>query len=140
MPTADFYLIDQPRFREDPLLLVCELARKAFDQGMPTLILVRDTGEAEALDEKLWSFDDDAYVAHQIAGDEDDDLTPVLIVPPAFDAPARPLVINLRDEIPRGRLDVVKEVVPADPAAREGSRRRWREYQARGFTLRKFDM
>ena len=30
MPRADFYLIDTPRFREDPLLLVCELAKRAF--------------------------------------------------------------------------------------------------------------
>ena len=29
MPRADFYLIAKPRFREEPLLLVCELARKA---------------------------------------------------------------------------------------------------------------
>jgi hypothetical protein len=27
MTRADFYLIDKPRFRDDPLLLVCELAR-----------------------------------------------------------------------------------------------------------------
>jgi DNA polymerase-3 subunit chi len=140
VPKADFYLIDKPRFREDPLLLVCELARKAYDQGIPTLILARSAEEAEALDEKLWSFDEDAYIAHQIAGDEDDDATPVLIVPPEFDAPPRPLVINLRDTVPRGRLDSVKEVVPADPAARDGSRQRWREYQSRGFEVRKFDM
>jgi DNA polymerase-3 subunit chi len=140
VPKADFYLIDKPRFREDPLLLVCELARKAFDAGIPTLILARDAEEAEALDEKLWSFDEDAYIAHQIAGDEDDDATPVLIVPPEFDVPPRALVINLRDGVPRGRLDTVKEVVPADPAARDGSRKRWREYQSRGFEVRKFDM
>jgi len=41
MPRADFYLIDKPRFREDPLLLVCELARRAFDSGQRTLILAR---------------------------------------------------------------------------------------------------
>ncbi|MHB8311448.1 MAG: DNA polymerase III subunit chi, partial [Metallibacterium sp.] len=32
MPQADFYLIDKPRFREQPLLLVCELARRAYDK------------------------------------------------------------------------------------------------------------
>ena len=31
MPRADFYLIAKPRFLEEPLLLVCELARKAYD-------------------------------------------------------------------------------------------------------------
>ena len=35
MPRADFYLIDKPRFRADPLLLVCELAKKAFAGEQP---------------------------------------------------------------------------------------------------------
>ena len=60
MPRADFYLIDKPRFREQPLLLVCELAKKAFASQQPTLILARDHAQAEALDELLWAFDDDA--------------------------------------------------------------------------------
>ena len=30
MPRADFYLIDKPRFREQPLLLVCELAKRGL--------------------------------------------------------------------------------------------------------------
>ena len=83
MPRADFYLIAKPRFREDPLLLVCELARRACDTGSPTLILARDQEQAEAIDDALWAFDPDAYIPHQIAGsDEDDDETPVLISAP----------------------------------------------------------
>src|SRR5205085_1610109 len=79
MPRADFYLIAKPRFLEAPLLLVCELARKASDSGQPLLILATSMAQAEILDELLWEFDPDAYVPHQIAGvDEDDDLTPVL--------------------------------------------------------------
>ncbi|MDA3914828.1 MAG: DNA polymerase III subunit chi, partial [Oleiagrimonas sp.] len=30
MPRADFYLIDKPIYREDPLLLVCKLAQHAW--------------------------------------------------------------------------------------------------------------
>ncbi len=30
MPRADFYLIAKPRFIDDPLLLVCELAKRSF--------------------------------------------------------------------------------------------------------------
>ena len=71
MARADFYLIDKPRFREEPLLLVCELARKAFDAGIPTLVLARDTAQAEAIDDLMWSFDPDAYLPHQIAGSDD---------------------------------------------------------------------
>ncbi|HEY0179571.1 MAG TPA: DNA polymerase III subunit chi [Dokdonella sp.] len=140
MPRADFYLIDKPRFREDPLRLVCELARRAFASEQPTLILARTIEQAEALDEKLWDFDADAFVPHQIAGDDDDAITPVLIVPPGVAAADRPLVINLRDECAPGLFERVLEVVPADEADRLGSRARWKTYKAAGFDVAKHDM
>ena len=138
---ADFYLIAKPRFREEPLLLVCELARKAHHAGMPTLVLARDARQAEALDELLWEFDPDAYIPHQVAGmDEDDEITPVLIVAPEYEAPMRPLVLNLRaGAVPDG-FERVLEVVPADAAAREPSRQRWKDYAARGVVVTKHDM
>jgi DNA polymerase-3 subunit chi len=137
---ADFYLIDKPRFREQPLLLVCELAKKAFAAQQPTLILARDAGQADALDELLWAFDEDAMIPHQLAGDEDDAHTAVLIVPPDMATADRPLVINLREACAPGNYQRVLEVVAAEPTARDGSRERWREYQQRGFELHKFDM
>jgi len=140
MPHADFYLIDKPRFREQPLLLVCELARKAYVAQQPTLILARDEDQANALDEMLWEFDEEAFIPHQLAGDDDDAGTAVLIVPPQVSTPDRPLVINLRPDCAAGRCERVLEVVAADPAERDGSRERWREYRRRGFELRKLDI
>ena len=84
MPRADFYLIAKPRFLEEPLQLVCELARKSYDAGLWTLILARDAEQAEAIDALLWEMDDDAYIPHQIAGDQEDELTPVLIATPGY--------------------------------------------------------
>lgn len=140
VPRAEFYLIDKPRFREEPLLLVCELARRAVDARRPTLVLARSAEQGEALDELLWSFDPDSFVPHQIAGDEDDEVTPVLIVPPGLVTADRSLVINLRDECAVGAFESVKEIVPADLAERDGARRRWREYQQRGLEVLKFDI
>lgn len=141
MPRADFYLIGKPRFIEDPLLLVCELARRCFDTGKTTLILARDMAQAELIDGLLWEFEADAYIPHQIAGlDEDDAQTPVLIVPPETDVPDRPYLINLREEAFRGTCERVLEVVPADPEAREPLRQRWFEYKARGFELHKHEV
>ena len=140
MPRADFYLVGKPRFREEPLRLVCELARKAHDAGQWTLVLARDREQAEALDELLWAFDEDAYIPHQVAGDEEDDLTPVLIAPPEVDVPLRPLLINLRDGAVDGSFERVLEVVPADNSAREPLRERWKQYKARGFDVTKHDM
>ena len=114
---ADFYLIAKPRFLEEPLKLVCELARKAYDSNQPTLILARDQAQAEELDDLLWSFDPDAYIPHQIAGeDADEEEALVLIAAPGTDAASRPLVINLRDAAYAGACERVLEVVPADGA------------------------
>jgi DNA polymerase-3 subunit chi len=141
VPRADFYLIAKPRFREQPLLLACELARKAFAAGQSLLVLAESQAQADALDELLWEFDPDAYVPHQVAGvDEDDDLAPVLIAAPQADAPMRPLVLNLRNDAVPGGFERVLEVVPADESARGASRERWRAYQARGVEVGKFDM
>ena len=141
MPRADFYLIAKPRFREQPLLLVCELARKACDAGQPLLILAKSVEQAELLDDLLWSFDPDAYIPHQIAGrDEDEEEAEVLIADPGTDAPLRPLVLNLRDAPVTGAFERVLEVVPADESARGPLRERWSHYKARGLAVNKFDM
>jgi len=141
MPRADFYLIGKPRFREQPLLLACELARKASDAGLPMLVLCASAAQAEELDDLLWSFDPDAYVAHQIVGaDEDEDEVPVLIAAPEHDVPLRPLVLNLRDApVPEG-FERVLEVVPADASARGPLRERWKQYVASGVDVAKHDM
>lgn len=141
MPRADFYLIAKPRFRDEPLRLVCELARKAYDAGQWTLVLARDDAQAELLDDLLWDMGEDAYIPHQVAGaDVEEDEAAVLIAPPGVDAPLRPLVINLRDAPVDGSFERVLEVVPADASARGPLRERWKQYQARGFALNKHDM
>ncbi|HEU0151920.1 MAG TPA: DNA polymerase III subunit chi [Arenimonas sp.] len=141
MARADFYLIGKPRFREQPLLLVCELARKASDAGLPMLVLCASTAQAEALDDLLWSFDPDAYVPHQIVGaDEDEEEVPVLIAAPEHDAALRPLVLNLRDAAVADGFERVLEVVPADDGARGPLRERWKQYVARGLDVAKHDM
>jgi DNA polymerase-3 subunit chi len=140
MARADFYLIDKPRFRDDPLLLVCELVKKAFAAEQPTLILARTPEQAEALDEKLWEFDDESFIPHQIGGDDDDAITAVVIAPPGVRTADRPLVVNLRDECADGAFERVLEIIAADSAEREGSRVRWTEYKRRGFEVNKFDM
>ena len=141
MPRADFYLIAKPRFRDQPLRLVCELARKAYEAEQWTLVLARDAAQAEELDDLLWDMGDDAYIPHQIAGiDDEDELAPVLIAAPETDAPLRPLVINLRDACVEGAFERVLEVVPADDSAREPLRARWTQYKARGLEVNKHDM
>jgi DNA polymerase-3 subunit chi len=141
MARADFYLIGKPRFREQPLLLVCELARKACDAGLPMLVLCASAAQAEQLDDLLWSFDPDAYVPHQIVGaDEDEEEVPVLLAAPEHDTGLRPMVLNLRDAAVPDGFERVLEVVPADDSARGPLRERWKQYVARGIDVKKHDM
>ncbi len=143
MARADFYLVAKPRFREQPLRLVCELVRKAHAADLWVLVLARDAGQAEELDDLLWDMGDDEFIPHQIAGregEEEDGLTPVLIADPQADAPMRALVINLRDAPVAGGFERVLEVVPADESARGPLRERWKHYKAQGLELNKYDM
>lgn len=140
MPRADFYLIARPRFRDAPLRLVCELVRKAYEAEQWTLVLARDAAQAEELDDLLWDMGEDAYLPHQIAGDDEDDLTPVVIAPPDIDTPLRQVVVNLRDAPVEGSFERVLEVVPADADARDPLRARWKHYLARGLDVNKHDM
>ncbi|MBW8312259.1 MAG: DNA polymerase III subunit chi [Rhizobium sp.] len=141
MARADFYLIGKPRFREQPLLLVCELARRAVHSGQPLLVLAASVEQAEALDDLMWSFDPDEFLPHQVAGvEEDEDEVEVLIAPPEQSPPMRALVLNLRDApVPAG-FERVLEVVPADESARGPLRERWKHYQSLGLDLAKHDM
>ena len=141
MARADFYLIGKPRFREQPLVLVCELARKAVHAGQPLLVLASSAAQAEELDDLMWSFDPDEFLPHQIAGaEEDEDEVEVLIAPPEQSPPMRPLVLNLRDEpVPPG-FERVLEVVPADESARGPLRARWTHYKSLGLDVNKHDM
>jgi DNA polymerase-3 subunit chi len=140
MARADFYLIGKPRFRDDPLLLVCELVKKAYAVAQPTLVLARSQEQADELDDKLWAFDDESFIPHQLAGDDDDAITAVVIAAPGVETADRPLVVNLRDECAPGTYERVLEVIAADSAERDGSRVRWTEYKRRGFEVAKYDM
>jgi len=141
VPRADFYLIQSPRFAADPLRVVCVLARRLFEAGQPALVLAADAEQAEAIDRRLWDFQPDAFVPHQVAGREElDARCPILIVPPGVETPVRAQVINLRGtEVGEG-VERVLEVVPANENAREPLRQRWRAYKARGMELHKHEI
>ncbi len=136
---ADFYMIaGKPAFVAQPLLLVCKLAEKAVQAGQPCLIFCESVEQADFLDDLLWEFDDDAFIPHQIVGqEEDEDIndTPVLIVPPGVETGMRPLIINLRSAVPPSGYQRVLEIVPAEESAREPARQRWLHYKQLGHAL-----
>jgi len=133
----EFYAIEKDRFKDKALELVCVLAQKAFETQTPALLLVESAAHAEALDDLLWSFNDDAFIPHQVAGQDDDDECPVLIVPPEFSPSPRPLCINLRVQPAADGAERVIELIPDNEAEKAAARERWKAYKTRGLEPKK---
>ena len=55
------------------------LLEKSLERGWRGVVEVGSTERAEALDTVLWTFSDESFLPHALAGDEDDALQPVLL-------------------------------------------------------------
>lgn len=136
-PRVSFYSLAEDA-QGDRFQLACRLAERIYAEGLRLFIRTAAEPEARHLDRLLWTFRDQSFVPHGIAGETDAELTPVLIgygEPAADDG--RPVLINLAPAVP-GRLDDLArlcEVVDHDPEVRAAARERYRHYRSLGLTL-----
>jgi DNA polymerase III subunit chi len=128
-----FYELASQKYQADPLLLVAKLAEKAFETQASCVILAADEAQAEQIDDKLWSYSDDAFLPHQIAGQDDDDECPILIVPPSYAAPIRAVTINLRNATVRDFGARLLEIIPLDDVEKNAARARFKAFAASGI-------
>ena len=136
MTRVDFYILsrDEADLR---LSTACRLADKAFRLGHRVFIHAASGEEAQKLDRLLWTFRDDSFVPHSLAGDGSDPDDPVRIgAGPAPDPPPG-VLINLAGNVPSrvGGSMRIAEIVGADPAGRAAGRERYRRYRDQGFAL-----
>ena len=135
MTEIDFYVLGDPAAgtRE---LVACRLAAKAFSQGHRVLLHAADAAQAQALDDLLWTFRDDAFLPHAtLAADPD---APVLIGWGEEPATLPYLLVNLAATVPAffSRFERVAEIISDEPAVRDAGRERFRFYRDRGYSLR----
>ena len=134
MTRVDFYILsrDEP---DAPLSAACRLADKAFRLGHRIFINAASGDQARELDRLLWTFRDDSFVPHSLAGEGADPGDPVRIgADTAPDAPPG-VLINLAGTVPswaEGSTRIA-EIVGADPAGRTAGRERYRHYRDKGF-------
>lgn len=69
-----YHLEPRPLEAVIPLLL-----EKTLERGWRAIVEVGSRERAEALDSHLWTFRDDAFLPHGLAGDETDPLQPILL-------------------------------------------------------------
>ena len=142
MTQVDFYVMTGGSV-DDSLRVACRLAEKASQRGS---VYVHTSNEAQthALNEKLWSFREDAFVPHGIHSENNEHPASekVLIGHTLPPEDFHDLMINLSLEVPRfhGRFARLLEVVPGEHEAREACRKSYAYYRDRGYPLNKHDI
>ena len=137
MARIDFYILAQTDERARHLL-ACKLAEKAWRLDHSVWIHAKDNGDAERLDELLWTFRDGSFVPHGLAGRNDGtEVSPIMIGCDAQSVETRDLLINLTDEIPSFAegFPRVAELVTSDENCRQLSRKRYATYRDQGHEL-----
>ena len=70
-----YHLERQPMEKVLPILL-----EKTLERGWRAVVEVSSAERAEQLDQVLWTFRDDSFLPHAVAGGEGDETQPILIV------------------------------------------------------------
>jgi DNA polymerase-3 subunit chi len=132
----DFYVLADGA-RDNRYTLACRLTDKIFREGHRVYLYTESEQDARHLDRLLWTFRDQSFVPHGLAGQTDPELTRILI---GWNAPPEgeeDVLINLSPEVPGffSRFSRVAEPVDNEPAVRQAGRQRFRFYRARGYPL-----
>lgn len=75
MPDVLFYHLEQRPLEA----VIPQLLEKTIERGWRAVIEVGSTERAEALDAHLWTYRDDSFLAHDLAGEPTDALQPILL-------------------------------------------------------------
>lgn len=122
----------------DPLGYACRLIRKARSHDCRIVVWHDQPALLAQLDAALWSFTQEDFLPHVMAGDPAASLTPVILTDDDnAPCPHYDLLINLCTRIPAGfeRFERMIEIVGSDEAARQAGRERYRHYQQLGHPL-----
>ncbi|MFD2113030.1 DNA polymerase III subunit chi [Thiorhodococcus fuscus] len=137
MPQIDFYSL-KPTSRGDRFQVACRLAERIRAQNLRLLIHCPDRDEARHLDRLLWTYREDSFLPHGLAGKVDQELTPILIAEDGRPETETQVLLNLGREVPGffTRFDRVCDLVDLDPTLRAAGRERFRYYRDQGHPLR----
>lgn len=135
----DFYILsDAFAAATSHVLTACKLCDKATATGKRVFVYVPEPATADELDNALWTFRQGSFIAHERQGAGVEEPLPAVLIggdePPAsYDG----VMINLGLDVPPffSRFERVLEIVDANPAARNGSRERYKFYRDRGYEL-----
>lgn len=124
----------------DKIGYACRLVRKARGADQKVVVYA-DPDQLAALDEALWTFSEQDFLPHVMAGDELAAQTPVILTDDDDAAlPHHQVLVNLAPHTPAhfARFERMFEIVSTDEDDKLSGRERYRQYQQRGYPLTHF--
>ena len=133
MTRITFYIL-QGSYQQG-LQTLCRITEKASAQGHSIFIHAPDQNLAQQMDILLWTWNEQSFIAHDLA-EQADEASAVVIgksPPEHLDG----VLINLDPEVPPvfSRFSRVVEIVAGDEAQKAAARERFRFYKDRGYPL-----
>lgn len=125
----------------DKIAYACRLVRKARAADCKLVLFSKDEAQLSALDEALWTFSDQDFLPHVMAGSELAEKTPVILTAnDTADVPHYQILINLSPQTPAhfARFERMFEIISSEDGDKNAGRERYRFYQQRGYPLTHF--
>ena len=114
----------------------CLQAAYFYRQNQKVFIYTQDQIQAHSIDEMLWAFEPDSFVAHNLVGEGPRGGSPVEI---SWQNPTvrRPILINLTDSVPNfaNNFTTVVDFVPTNDLLKQQARDRYRTCKQWGFLV-----
>ncbi len=139
MTRIEFYVLPDP-LPQERLHTACQLALKAWRQGMPVFIRASDPAQCEALDQLLWHFRSDTFVPHNLYAENPQ--APVVIGIDEPPAQAHGLLLNLAQSIAPHlpQYQRVIEIINQQPELLQAGRENFRAYRQGGYDPRRVEL
>jgi DNA polymerase III subunit chi len=135
---VDFYVLKSATAKQR-WAFACRLIEKAYLLDLKVLVLNDTLADAQALDELLWTFNERAFVPHQLCVDRQspDAATPVHLAVQSAEVADADLLLNLGNALPADlqRFTRIAEVIDADEERRRKGRERFKAYRDMKLTV-----
>jgi DNA polymerase III subunit chi len=129
---VDFYVLNTPTPKQR-FTFACRLIEKAYLRGLRVMVLSASAADAKALDDLLWTFNDQSFVPHRLCDDQESTSAdaPVHVSTALNAASTADLLVNLSDRLPAGldRFARIAEIIDGDPERRRLGRERFKSYR-----------
>lgn len=137
-----FYLLpdnEQTAIAPAHLHFICLAIVDLYRQRKKIMVIADDQDQAHLIDEYLWQFDPDSFVAHHLSGELATGGSPVEISwrnnPKQGNIPPNFVVVNAATVMPEGTQNnrQIIEFVPVEETLKQQARDRFKQYRQQGF-------